>query len=251
MEQIVNNYRPIILKYFATKRTISDAKEFFETHIDIEHGKDLLDIFMVMSNDNNELPKSLKDAGRKLTIGILRYPSIDFDLLEVIDRFKSEIAKFVSFNKGIELGNLINKTCSDIDLKYWNRMLEDMETGYYDDFIKNLLVVRNELLANLDGSAYTKESILDAIDLEFIKGQMYNNTYRFMGLFNFIQEFILDRLHRILKETFVNLCDNFSKDIGLSSYNGTDDLSNTTSIKLLRFIVNNMIEFLYLDVDEY
>jgi hypothetical protein len=246
MENIVNVYRPIILKYFQTKRTIGDAKEFFEKYINIEHGQELLDIFMVMSNDNKDLPKSLKDAGRKLVIGILRYPSIDFDLLEAIERFKGEIKGFVSANKGIELSNIINKTCSEMDITYWNRILEDMETGYYDSFIKNLLVVRTELLANLGNTGYTKASILDALDLEFIKNQMYTNSYRFIGVFNFIRDVILARLHPVLKETFNELCGNF-----INSVKDKDSCSNATSITILRFIINNMNEFLYLDVEEY
>ena len=243
MENIVKTYRPILIKYFGSKRTNTDAEEFFKTYSNVEYGLELLDIFVVMSSDKNNIPKELKDIGRKLTIGILRYPNIDFSLDEVYNEYLAILKKSVEILKG----NLINKELEDIDKRYWDRILEDMEIGYYDDFIKNLLGVRAELLANIDiQGTYTKQTIMEYIDVEFIKNSMYTNSYNFVGLFNAICDIVSSRLHPYLKESFTQLCDNFLKDHKIQN----NDTSNATSILLLRFIINYVFDFLYLDVEE-
>jgi hypothetical protein len=246
MENIVNTYRPILIKYFGTKRSNIDAQEFFNKYSNIECGLELLDIFAVMSSENNNIPKELKEIGRKLTIGILRYPNIDFILEDVYKKYLETVKKTVDTLKGPILNNIINKEAEIIDNRYWIRILEDMEIGYYDDFIKNLLGVRNELLMNLEGSVYTKETITEYIDIEFIKNGMYINSYNFVGLFNSICDIISSRLHPHLKESFIPLCNNFIKEHKIRDI----DTSNRTSILLLRFIINNLFDFLYLDVEE-
>jgi hypothetical protein len=252
MENIVNTFRPILIKYFGTKRTNLDAREFFKLYSDVEHGLELLDIFTVMSSENNNIPKELKEIGRKLTIGILRYPNIDFNLEDVYKKYLENVKKTVDTLKGPILSNLINKECDEKDERYWGRILEDMEIGYYDDFMKNLLGVRAELLASLDsvqgneGTGYTKETITDYIDIEFIKNGMYSKCYNFVGLFNAICDIISSRLHPHLKESFTPLCNNFIKEHKIQNI----DTSNSTSILLLRFIINHLFDFLYLDVEE-
>jgi hypothetical protein len=250
IENLASVYRPILIKYLQTKRTLEDAKRFYDMYKDsIKYGKELLDIFMVMvAGDSNPFTKELQDIGKRVTIGLLTYPKINFDLLEVVDKFIKEILAVVKDNMAVDLSQIINSTCSNRDNKYWNRILEDMDSiGYYDDFIKNLLVVREELLVHLDKSGYERNTIIDAFDVEFIRQLLYNRCYRFIGLYNFVREFILDSVHPILKKTFIELCDNFIEGLGI----GDDDTSNTTSITLLQFIINNMIEFLYFEVSEY
>jgi hypothetical protein len=255
MENIVNTFRPILIKYFGTKRTNLDAGEFFKTYSNVAQGSELLDIFAVMSSENNNIPKELKEIGRKLTIGILRYPNIDFSLEDVYKKYLITVKKTVDTLKGPILSNIINKECDEKDKRYWDRILEDMEIGYYDDFMKNLLGVRKELLVNLEGSqyngisegsGYTKETITDYIDIEFIKNGMYSNSYNFVGLFNAICDVISSRLHPHLKESFTPLCNNFIKEHKIRD----KDTSNATSVLLLRFIINHLFDFLYLDVEE-
>lgn len=250
IDKVVSIYRPILIKYLQTKRTLEDAKSFYETYKgEIEEHKELLDIFMVMVvGDSNPFTKELQDIGKRVTIGILTYPKINFDLGEVIDQFTREIMSIVKDNMAVDLSQIINSTCRERDNRYWDRILEDMESmGYYDDFIKNLLVVREELLVHLDKSGYKEDTVLDAFDVEFIKQMLYNHCYRFLGMYNFVREVILDILHPILKKTFIELCDNFIKESGFTD----SDISNTTSITLLQFIINNMIDFLYFEVSEY
>jgi hypothetical protein len=244
MERLVNVYRPILIKYLQTKRTLSDAKTFYDMYKDIEIGRDLIDIFSVMvAGDSNRFSKEIQSIGKRLTIGLLTYPKIDFDLGEVIEKFKVEVAKVVKD----DVIKLINKQSSEKDNRYWSRMLEDMDSlEYYDDFIKNLLVLRTEILANLDKSKYNKDIIMDVFDIEFIKQIMYTKTYRFIGIYNFVYEFILDKLHPILHNSFIELCESFIKEMGIR----IDDTSNSTSITLLQFIINNMIDFLFFEVSE-
>jgi hypothetical protein len=249
MENIVNTFRPILIKYFGTKRTNLDAGEFFKTYSNVAQGSELLDIFAVMSSENNNIPKELKEIGRKLTIGILRYPNINFSLEDVYKKYLETVKKTVDTLKGPILSNLINKECDEMDNRYWSRILEDMEIGYYDDFIKNLLGVRNELLVNVEGTqanGYTKETIADYIDIEFIKNCMYSNSYNFVGLFNAICDVISSRLHPHLKESFTPLCNNFIEEHKIRD----NDTSNATSVLLIRFIINTLFDFLYLDVEE-
>jgi hypothetical protein len=245
MEILVSTYRPILIQYLQTKRTVEDAKTFFEKYKNIENGKDLLDIFAVMvAGDDNKCSKELQQIGKKLTIGLLTYPKINFELGEVIDSYKNEIEKVVKENLGFDL----SKRCNEKDNRYWKRILEDMEElGYYDDFIKNLLVVREELLVNLVDSEYNRDTIMDVFDIEFIKQMMYNKTYRFMGIYSFTFDFIIDKLHPILHNSFIELCEGFIKESGICS----DDTTNITSITLLRFIINNMLDFLYFETIEY
>jgi hypothetical protein len=75
---------------------------------------------------------------------------------------------------------------------------------------------------------------------------MYSNSYNFVGLFNAICGIISSRLHPHLKESFTPLCNNFIRDHKIQNI----DTSNTTSILLLKFIINHLFDFLYLDVEE-
>ena len=75
---------------------------------------------------------------------------------------------------------------------------------------------------------------------------MYINSYNFVGLFNAICDIISSRLHPYLKESFTPLCNNFIKEHKIRDI----DTSNKTSVLLLRFIINNLFDFLYLDVEE-
>lgn len=250
INKLVTVYRPILIKYLQTKRTLEDAKCFYERYKgEVLEDKELLDIFMVMVvGDSNPFTKELQDIGKRVTIGLLTYPKINFRLDEVIETFKKEIMTVVKDNMGVDLSQIINSTCRERDNRYWDRILEDMDSmGYYDDFIKNLLVVREELLVHLDKGGYNKDTVVAAFDVEFIKQMLYNNCYRFIGMYNFVREVILDILHPILKKTFIELCDNFIKESGFVD----SDTSNTTSISLLQFIINNMIDFLYFEVSEY
>jgi hypothetical protein len=297
MNSLCDILRPVLLKYFQTKRTIADANTFLQSSSTLDIDKDFLNLFSIMSTEpNTPFSKELKDISRKLTIGILRYPKgcsnhwaeaqcglakhtcetypkgcspknetypkgcspknetypkIDFDLEKVIESYKKEIAKV---SKTI-LGQKIEQTCQSLESRYWSRLLEDLEMEYYDDLLKILLGFRKNLLESLDGSGYTKETVMEYMDLEYIKQNLYQKSYRFIGLFHFIFDFVQSRLHPVLKETFNKLCSEFIEsledDISLSSDNSEKDIESNQSIVLcLQFITNHVIEFLYLDVEE-
>jgi hypothetical protein len=240
---LCDTFRPVLLKYFQTKRTIADANTFLQSSSRLEIDKDFLNLFSIMSSTeadtNTPFSKELKDISRKLTIGILRYPQIDFDLQSVIVTYKSEIAKV---SKSV-LGQKIEQSCQSLEQRYWSRLLEDLEMEYYDDLLKILLGFRKNLLECLDGSGYTEDTVMEYMDLEYIKQNLYQKSYRFIGLFHFIFDFVQSRLHPVLKETFNKLCSEFIESLEV------DTESNKSIVLCLQFITNHVIEFLYLDVE--
>jgi hypothetical protein len=276
MNLLCDTLRPVLLKYFQTKRTVEDANTFIQSSSTLDIDKDFLNLFSIMSvsdeseisetrarssvnnesylkgmsiSDSNTFSKELKEIGRKLTIGILRYPKgcsgetyhqIDFDLEQVILEYKKQVNLL---SKNI-LGKQIDNTCQTLEKRYWSRLLEDLDMEYYDDLLKILLGFRTNLLESLDGSGYKKETVMEYIDLEYIKQNLYTKSYRFIGLFQFIFDFVQSRLHPVLKETFTKLCGNFIESL-------EEDIESNKSIVLcLQFITNHVIEFLYLDVEE-
>ena len=250
MELLCNTFRPVLLKFFQTKRTIEDANTFIQSSSTLDIDKDFLNLFSIMSisdsseisesrarssvkdesylkgmsspatagdsdlkgmsySDSNTFSKELKDIGRKLTIGILRYPQIDFDLEKVIVEYKKQVS---NVSKTI-LGKQIDNTCQTLEKRYWSRLLEDMNMEYYDDLLKILLGFRTNLLECLDGSGYKKDTVMEYMDLEYIKQNLYLKTYRFIGLFHFIFDFVQSRLHPVLKESFTKLCGEFIESL--------------------------------------
>jgi hypothetical protein len=264
---LCDTLRPVLLKFFQTKRTIDDANTFIQSSSTLDIDKDFLNLFSIMSsNDSNTFSKELKEIGRKLTIGILRYPKgcsqnhskndwsdtypkgrsqsetypqIDFDLEQVILEYKKQVN---TLSKNI-LGQQIDNTCQSLEKRYWSRLLEDLDMEYYDDLLKILLGFRTNLLESLDGSGYKKETIMEYMDLEYIKQNLYTKSYRFIGLFQFIFDFVQSRLHPVLKETFTKLCGNFIQSL-------EEVESNKSIVLCLQFITNHVIEFLYLDIEE-
>ena len=302
---LCDTLRPVLLKFFQTKRTIEDANTFIQSSSALDIDKDFLNLFSIMSNDSNTFSKELKEIGRKLTIGILRYPKevstlptpsgrkgcshleemsetypkIDFDIEQIILEYKKQVNLL---SKNI-LGQQIDNTCQTLEKRYWSRLLEDLDMEYYDDLLKILLGFRTNLLESLDGSGYTKETVMEYMDLEYIKQSLFQKSYRFIGLFQFIFDFVQSRLHPVLKETFTKLCSNFIESLedihfrydssftderalvslssdkseedihfrSLSSDKSEEDIESNKSIVLcLQFITNQVIEFLYLDVEE-
>jgi len=250
---LCDTLRPVLLKFFQTKRTIEDANTFIQSSSSLDIDKDFLNLFSIMSNDSNTFSKELKEIGRKLLIGILQYPKgcshleemsetypkIDFDIEQIILEYKKQVNLL---SKNI-LGQQIDNTCQTLEKRYWSRLLEDLDMEYYDDLLKILLGFRTNLLESLDGSGYTKETVMEYMDLEYIKQSLFQKSYRFIGLFQFIFDFVQSRLHPVLKETFTKLCGNFIESL--------EDIESNQSIVLcLQFITNHVIEFLYLDVEE-
>ena len=254
---LCDTLRPVLLKYFQTKRTIEDANTFIQSSSALDIDKDFLNLFTILSSDSskstNTFSKELKEISRKLLIGILQYPKgcshieemsetypkIDFDLDKVIIEYKKQVTLL---SKTI-LGQQIDNTCQTLEKRYWSRLLEDLDMEYYDDLLKILLGFRTNLLDSLDGSSYKKETVMEYMDLEYIKQSLFQKSYRFIGLFQFIFDFVQSRLHPVLKETFTKLCGNFIESL--------EDIESNQSIVLcLQFITNHVIEFLYLDVEE-
>jgi len=185
---------------------------------------------------HSPFPKELKEIGRKLTIGILRYPQIDFDLEDIIKKYETEAGK-------ITIAHRINHICESMEHRYWSGILEDIGIGYYDDILKLLIGIRSNLLECLDGSGYSKEAVMENMDIEHIRQQLDLKSYGFIGLFQFILDFVESRLHPVLKTKFKERYSYFIETI--------EGVEEARSIVLCtQFVVNEAIEFLYLDVEE-
>jgi len=234
---LCNTFRPVLLEYFKTKRTAKDANDFIEKHSVLHIDKTFLNLFSIMSTEvHTPFPKELKEIGRKLTIGFLRYPHIEFDLEDTINKYKKEAEK-------ITLAHRIQHMCESMEHRYWSNILEDIQIGYYDDILKLLLGIRSNLLECLDGSGYTKEAVMENMDLEHIRQQLNLKSYGFIGLFHFILDFVESRLHPVLKTKFKERYSYFIETI--------EGVEESRSIVLCtQFVVNEAIEFLYLDVEE-
>jgi hypothetical protein len=128
--------------------------------------------------------------------------------------------------------------------RYWSGFLEDIKIGYYDEILKLLIGIRANLLESLDGSGYSKEAVMENMDIEYIREQLEQKSYRFNGLFGFIIDFVESRLHPVLKKRFTEKYSYFIETI--------EGVEESRSIVLCtQFIVNEAIEFLYLDVEEH
>ena len=256
LNSLCNTFRPVLLEYFKTKRTLLDANEAIQKYSNLDIDKDFLNLFSIMSTEvHTPFSKELKEIARKLTIGILRYPKscssetypkscssetyeqINFDLQETITKYKTEASK-------ITIAHRINQICESMEHRYWSRFLEDIKIGYYDEILKLLIGIRSNLLESLDGSGYSKEAVMENMDIEYIRLQLEQKSYGFIGLFEFIIDFIESRLHPVLKPKFIEKYSYFIETI--------EGVEKARSIVLCtQFIVNEAIEFLYLDVEEH
>jgi hypothetical protein len=77
--------------------------------------------------------------------------------------------------------------------------------------------------------------------MEYIKKNMYLKTYQFMSVFEFVRGFINDKIHDVLKPSFNAMCDNFVAETPATT-------TNETTVRVLRFLIKHMIDYLYLDV---
>jgi hypothetical protein len=202
-------------------------------------------LFFIMSTDADHKATyaEVSAVARKLTIGILRHPHNDYDLQAVLASYVEKMKMFCAKN----LGHEINQTCEELDVKFWTTMWQDMEEGYFDDFMKHILILRIEILqqcnsnSNSNSKKYSTNTILQFFDMEYIKKNMYLKTYQFMSVFEFVRGFINDKIHDVLKPSFNAMCDNFVAETPATT-------TNETTVRVLRFLIKHMIDYLYLDV---
>ena len=257
IKNVVKKYRPCLVSFLQTKRTADDARVFAADCVSDGDGDGhdwllLPTLFSIMSNDPGHkatYAAEMASVARKLTIGILRYPHNDFDLQAVLNTFMEKIKMF----KAASLGQSINQECDQLDLNFWTKMWQDMEEGYYDDFMKHVLVLRIEMLQQCtnitsSSSSYSTQTVLQFFDMEYIKKNMYLHTYHFMSVFEFVRAFILEKIDNVLKPSFNAMCDNFVSETTTAA---TAITSNETNVRVLRFLVKHMIDYLYLEVEHY
>jgi hypothetical protein len=241
IENVVKEYRPRLVAFLQTKRTAEDARVFAA---DCRRDGDIVDdvvpkIFFIMSTDADQKTlygKDLASVARKLTIGILRHPhnDHDYDLRAVLTTFVAKMKMFEAKN----LGRSINRECDELDTHFWTTMWQDMEEGYYDEFMKHVLVLRGEVLQHCSGSIYSPHTVCQFFDMEYIKKNMCLRTYNFTSVFDFLRGFITHKIHDALKPSFNAMCDNFVAETPTST-------SNETTVRVLRFLVKDMLDYLH------
>jgi len=243
IEAIVKEYRPRLVAFLQTKRTAEDARVFAA---DCHNDNDMPTLFSIMSADAGHKTTygggggELASAARKLTIGILRHPHNDFDLQTVLATFVAKLKMF----KAKALGHSINRECEELDVNFWTKMWQDMEEGYYDGFMKYVLVLRVEMLQQCgsgggdSGGNYSTDTVSQFFDMEYIKKNMYLRTYNFMSVFEFVRGFITHKIHEVFRPSFNAMCDNFVAEIPST----TTVTSNETTVRVLRFLVKTLLE---------
>lgn len=234
LEKVVETLRPQLIVFLQTKRTAEDAREAAAKSKNYLYEV----LFIAMSNDKacKEKYSDILSLARKLTIGILRFPHIDYDLQEVWD-------KYVMFVAATKRGEAINTACNDLDICFWTKLWEDMEEGYYDDFMKHMLILRIEMLQHKDCTTYTTQTIMDFFDIAYIKKNLVLRTYNFMSVLEFVRAFIVQKLHPVLHGPFGVLCKNFVAEMApINVY------SNEATVRILEFILKHAIDYLYLEV---
>lgn len=245
IEKIVLDIRSHLISFLQTKRTDADAGEHALTCTTSKlQPACLCQLFFVLSNNpqNKVLYADVAQTARKLTIGILRHPHIDFDLEPVLSLYVLQMERFAAKT----LGQRINKECEDIDARFWMQLWQDMEEGYYDTFMKHVLMLRIELLQHRTdtNTSYSINSIMQFFDLEYIKKNILLNTYNFRSVFEFVHAFIREKLHPVLKETFTVMCRTFEqKEIGHLA-----ETTNELRVRILEFLIKHALDYLYLEV---
>lgn len=234
IEKVVQVLRPQLIAFLQTKRTVADAAAAAAAAADPDYHV----LFMAMSNDKvcKETYSDVQSLARKLTIGILRHPHIDYDLQEVWRQYGAYVA-------AIQCGQEINTACEELDTRFWTKLWADMEEGYYDDFMKHMLILRIEMLQHKDCTTYTTQTIMDFFDIAYIKKNLLLRTYNFMSVLEFVRAFIVQKLHPVLHEPFGVMCGNFVAEMGSVEAN-----SNEATVRILQFILKNALDYLYLDV---
>lgn len=242
IELVVKEYRPRLTSFLQTKRTAEDARCFAaDCAADDDNERLLPLLFSIMSADADHKATyaDVSSVARKLTIGILRHPHNDYDLQAVLASYVEKMNVFCAKN----LGRSINQTCEELDVKFWTTLWQDMEEGYFDGFMKHILILRIEILqqCNSGSKKYSTSTVLQFFDMEYIKKNMYLKTYHFMSVFEFVRGFINDKIHDVLKPSFNAMCDNFVSETPATT-------TNETHVRVLRFLIKNMIDYLYLDI---
>jgi hypothetical protein len=165
IETVVKEYRPRLTSFLQTKRTAEDARVFAaDCHRSGGGGGgdiDMATLFFIMSTDADHKATyaEVSAVARKLTIGILRHPHNDYDLQAVLASYVEKMKMFCAKN----LGHEINQTCEELDVKFWTTMWQDMEEGYFDDFMKQILILRIQILqlcnSNRNSTKYATNTI--------------------------------------------------------------------------------------------
>ena len=210
--------KPIIMEFYQSKRGYKDVKNISQK-LQPEY-KLIKNIFMYCKKDNSEYPISLTQSSRNLVLNILKNNT---EIQEYLNIFLKEEDKY--------LNSLKQKHQAEYDLKqdlekissilfsndpYWDMVLSDMKEQDYEEFIKNLLIIREKMIQTIHSNIckYSMDSILDYFDLEHIHNQLVLGEYKFNGLAMYMYEFLSEILNKYLKNHLEELFKKYKKRHG-------------------------------------
>ncbi len=257
----LDKFRPIIHSFFASSKTFYDFLEILKNHrndIDIN----LLELLRFMTSDTNnsqKYPQKIKDLSRDIIIKILKKDLDKFE--QLFNEFKALKNNYFEEQKDLAISNKIEKavnygepllnakdTKNDI---YWTRVLNDMNDDDYEEIIKNLVFIRDEMIKIINKygvkSMYSISNIHEYIDLEFIRRNLHYKQYHFNGLFYFIYNFLLEYINPHLKQSLKN---SLKEYLELLNDDGVDieNTNNETILEMVKYIMDNF--FLYLEIND-
>ncbi len=253
----LDEFTPVIHRFFESPKKFSDFLEIFKENKD-KIDKNLLELLRFMTTNTN-FPKKLKELSREIIIKILKKDLNNIDSLmsnyinekNIYFEEEKEKAITIKLERAVNLGEPLVKAIDTKNDKYWTSVLNNMNDDDYDEIIKSLLVVREDMVKIIEKhgekSMYSIHNINEYIDLEFIRRNLYYKQYKFDGLFyyiyNFILEYINPGLQRSLKNSLKEYLELLKADcIDIESTN------NETILELFKFLMDNF--FLYIDVSD-
>ena len=253
----LDEFRPLIHSFFDTPRTFSDFLDIFK-HSKDKIDKNLLELLRFMTTNTN-FPKNLTEISKKIIIKILKKDFNDFDSLisEFIsmknEYFEEEKQKAITIKleRAVNYGESLVKAIDTKNDFYWTRILNDMNDDDYEEIIKSLLVVKDEMIKIIhrDGekSIYSINNINEYIDLEFIRRNLYHKQYNFNGLFYYIYNFLLEYINPGLKNSLQNSLKEYLELLKADCID-IESTNNETILELFKFLMDNF--FLYLEISD-
>ncbi len=255
-ERHIELFRPIIHRFFEGPKTFSCYLAYLKENKEIPI--DLFESLRFMTVDV-DYPEALKKMARKIILQILKKDWQDFD--QMLESFIKEKNHFYTMEKEKAIANKVEKAIQSgeplIDLRYtkndfyWTKILNDMNDDDYDEVIKNLFLLREEMkkiVRQKEGNTkYSIENIDEYIDINYIQNNLFHKQYKFLGLFHYIFDFLKDNihpaLHKSLEKSKSDYFDLLEKDcIDLES------CTNETTLELLKFLLDHF--YLYIEIND-
>lgn len=245
----LDNFKNIIRSFYQTNQSFFDYLNIFNENkekIDIN----LLELLKFIVKDYS-FSKDLTSISKKIIFNIIK-PNETFHLENEMNHFNKvkllyyheEKEKIIiqKIEKAVNCGEPLLDLRGNKNDPYWTRILNDMNDEDYDEIIKNILVIREEMKKiiekNGEKSNYSIQNIDEYIDLELIGKDLYYKSFHFINLFQYIYTFISFYIHPSLKQSLENSKNEYFKILNEDLID-IHNTSNETTLELLKFIIDH------------